>query len=207
MASSFTNLALDTIDIAGHDTTLSYAGNVGKPVATSSPLVRLLQDAGCLLIAKTTVPTALFSIDTESDVFGRTTNPYSASHGVGASTGGGAALVACGGSRIEVGSDVAGSLRIPAHCCGAWSLKGSIGRFPSWGNKSSMMGLEALPVISGAIAGSSDDLEEFWKGVMAMKPWEYDFTVRVLGGCWVSDTHMIMVTSVYSPPVASYRSS
>ncbi|KAJ7599180.1 amidase signature domain-containing protein [Mycena floridula] len=166
----------DTIDILGHDTTIGLSRNIGHPANSSSSIVRLLQDAGALIIAKTTVPTALFSIDTESDIFGVTTNPYSSIHGVGASTGGGAALVACGGAKIEIGSDVAGSLRIPAHACGAWSLKGSAGRFPVLGNLSSMMGLEALPTIAGPIATNLTDLEEFYKRVMEMKPWEYDFT-------------------------------
>lgn len=161
-------IILDTINFAGHDTTLGLAGNIGRPAASSAPIVRILQDAGAIIVAKTTVPAALFAIDTESDLFGVTTNPYNSSYGVGASTGGGGALVSCGGSKIEIGSDVAGSLRIPAHACGVWSLKGSAGRFPTWGNISSMMGLEALPTITGPIAGSLDDLEEFWKRIMEM---------------------------------------
>lgn len=81
--------------------------------------MRLLQDAGALLHVKTTVPTALFSMETESEVFGLTTNPYNRNYGVGASTGGGGAIVAWGGSKIEIGSDVAGSVRIPAHTAGS----------------------------------------------------------------------------------------
>lgn len=166
----------DSIDIVGHDTTIGLARNIGHPANKSASVVRLLQDAGALIVAKSTVPTALFAIDTESDVFGLTTNPYSVNHGVGASTGGGGALVSCGGSKIEVGSDIAGSIRIPAHSCGIWSLKGSAGRFPSLGSLSSMMGLESIPLIAGPMAGSLDDLEQFWKRVVDMKPWEYDYT-------------------------------
>ncbi|KAF9071802.1 amidase signature domain-containing protein [Rhodocollybia butyracea] len=166
----------DCIDIAGHDTTIGFARRVGKPVERSSAIVRLLQDAGAIIIAKTTVPTALFSVDTDSKLFGITSNPYSSAHGVGASTGGGAAMVACGGSKVEIGSDVAGSVRFPAHFCGVWSLKGSVGRWPVTGNHSSMMGVESVQTLTGPLARNLDDLEEVYKCVIDMKPWEYDYT-------------------------------
>ncbi|KAJ7686189.1 amidase signature domain-containing protein [Mycena rosella] len=166
----------DTVDVAGHDTTLGLSRNVNHPVPTSAPLVRMLQDAGAILHVKTAVPAALIAIETESDVFGRTTNPYNTAHAVGASTGGGAALLACGGSKIEIATDIGGSARIPAHFCGIWGLKGSVGRFPSWGTRSSMMGLESVQILAAPMAGSLADLEEFWKRVVSMKPWTYDFT-------------------------------
>jgi Asp-tRNA(Asn)/Glu-tRNA(Gln) amidotransferase A subunit family amidase len=167
--------------------------------------VRLLQDAGAILHVKTTVPTALIAIETESDLFGRTTNPYNQDHSVGASTGGGGALLACGGSKIEIATDLAGSARIPAHFCGIWGLKGSIGRFPTWGTMSSMMGLESIQILAAPMAGSLADLEEFWKRVVAMKPWTYDFTV-CLGfprSAWSSSTDSCCKTpSVCSASVA-----
>ncbi|KAK0192403.1 amidase signature domain-containing protein [Armillaria mellea] len=166
----------DSFDIEGHDTTIGLARFSNKPAQTSAPIVRLLRDAGALIHVKTTVPTALFSMETESDLFGRTTNPYKATHGVGASTGGGGALVAWGGSMVEVGSDVAGSVRIPAHTCGIWSMKGSVGRFPVLGNMSPMTGLEAVPILTGPLANSLDNLEEFYKRVIGMEPWTYDHT-------------------------------
>ncbi|KAG6910713.1 hypothetical protein DXG01_008243 [Tephrocybe rancida] len=165
-----------TIDIAGHDTTIGFSRNVNHPVSASSAIVRLLQDAGALVHAKTTVPTGLLGLETSSDVYGRTSNPYKDTHTPGASTGGGAALVACGGSKIEIGTDLAGSVRIPAHFCGIWSLKGSAGRFPSWGNQSPLEGLEGLQLVCSPMAGSLEDLDEFWKRVIMAKPWEYDHT-------------------------------
>ncbi|KAF5383178.1 hypothetical protein D9615_004896 [Tricholomella constricta] len=161
----------DTINIAGHDTTIGYSRNVGRPASTSSAIVRLLKDAGALVHAKTTVSAGLLGLETVSDVFGLTTNPYKKSHTAGASTGGGAALLACRGSKIEIGTDLAGSVRIPAHFCGIWSLKGSVGRFPSWGSVSSMVGLEGMPVVSAPMAGNLADLEEFWKRVCIPLPW------------------------------------
>jgi Asp-tRNA(Asn)/Glu-tRNA(Gln) amidotransferase A subunit family amidase len=96
----------DTVDIRGHDSTIGYSRNAGRPSATSSSIVRLLQDAGALIHVKTTVPTGLLAIEIVSDIFGRTTNPCNSNHTAGASTGGGGALVACGGSKIEIGTDI-----------------------------------------------------------------------------------------------------
>ncbi|KAJ7362226.1 amidase signature domain-containing protein [Mycena albidolilacea] len=166
----------DTIDIADHDTTVGLSRNANSPVPASSPIVCMLQDAGAILHVKTTVPASLIGIETESDLFGRTTNPYNQNHTVGASTGGGAALLACGGSKIEIATDIGGSARIPAHFCGIWGLKGSVGRFPTWGTVSSMPGLEGVPIVAAPMAGSLADLEEFWKRIVGMKPWIYDFT-------------------------------
>ncbi|KAF8970071.1 amidase signature domain-containing protein [Flammula alnicola] len=166
----------DTVNIKGHDSTIGYSSKVGHPSATSSAIVRLLQDAGALVHVKTTVPIGLLAIETVSDVFGCTTNPYNEGHTAGASTGGGGALVACGGSKIEIGTDLAGSVRIPAHFCGIWSLKGSSGRFPTWGTESSMMGLESVPIVTSPMAGNLADLREFWKRVIFSEPWQYDHT-------------------------------
>lgn len=186
--------ALETIDVAGHDSTIGYSRYVGKPAKESSAIVRLLQDAGALVHLKTSVPTGLLAIETSSAVFGRTTNPYNSGHSAGASTGGGAALLACGGSKIEVGTDLAGSVRIPAHFCGVWSLKGSAGRFPIWGNQSPMMGLESLPILAAPMANSLDDLSEFWKRVLDMKPWQYDHTVMPsLCADMISGVHTIHI--------------
>ncbi|KAH9477565.1 Acetamidase [Psilocybe cubensis] len=166
----------DTVDIEGHDSTIGFSRNVRHPAESSSAIVRLLQDAGALVHAKTTVPTGLIAIETVSDVYGRTTNPHSPNHSAGASTGGGGALVACGGSKIEIGTDLAGSVRMPAHFCGVWALKGSSGRFPSWGTRSSMMGLESIPIVASPLAGNLADLREFWKRVVLAEPWRYDHT-------------------------------
>lgn len=140
-------------------------------------MVRLLQDAGALVHAKTTVPTGLLGLETATDLFGRTSNPHNPAFVPGASTGGGAALAACRGSMVEIGTDLAGSVRIPAHFCGIFALKASAGRFPNWGNASSLPGLEAVQLVSSPLAARLDDLEEFSRRVVECRPWEYDHTV------------------------------
>ncbi|KAF7300529.1 Amidase domain-containing protein [Mycena chlorophos] len=166
----------DTVDVAGRASTIGLSSRASQLASTSAPIVRLLRDAGALVHAKTTVPACLFANETASDLFGRTTNPYSPSHGVGASSGGGGALLGCGGSVIEIATDMAGSARIPAHFCGLYGLKGSAGRFPNAQCGTSTPGLESVQIVAAPMARSLDDLEEFWKRVVGMRPWLYDFT-------------------------------
>lgn len=168
----------DVVDIEGHDTTMGYSAYANHPVSTSAPIVKLLQDAGALLHVKTTVPTGLLSFETESDLFGVTTNPYNPNFSPGASTGGGAALLAYHGSVIEIATDTGGSVRIPAANCGLYAVKSSAYRFPTYGVATCAPGLEATQTVCSPIARNLEDLTEFWKRVVGMKPWEYDHAVR-----------------------------
>ncbi|KAF8546041.1 amidase signature enzyme, partial [Imleria badia] len=99
----------DCIDIVGYDTTIGYSSKVNKPASSSAAIVLLLKDAGAIIHAKTTIPPGFFSLETSSDLFGRTSNPYNANFSSGTSTGGSAALLASRGSLIEIGTDTGGS--------------------------------------------------------------------------------------------------
>jgi Asp-tRNA(Asn)/Glu-tRNA(Gln) amidotransferase A subunit family amidase len=169
----------DCIDVEGCPTTLGYSSRALEPATSSAAIVDLLRDAGALIHAKTTVPTGLFSVETTSALFGCTTNPVNPAYSSGASTGGGGALVASGGSMIEVGTDVAGSVRVPAAFCGIYALKASSGRFPMSGVHSSAAGFEAIPTVCSPLARRLDDLAAFFERVISMRPWEYDRNVRI----------------------------
>ncbi|KAG0702173.1 amidase signature domain-containing protein [Suillus ampliporus] len=166
----------DCIDIEGYDTTVGYSSKVNHPASSSAAIVRLLRDAGAIPHVKTTTPPGLLGLETSSDLFGRTSNPYNEKYVSGASTGGGGALLACRGSVIEIGTDIGGSVRMPAHFCGVYGMKSSAGRFPGWGTLPPMPGLESVAVSCSPMSRRLDDLEEFWKRVMEMQPWDYDHT-------------------------------
>ncbi|KAH7882496.1 amidase signature domain-containing protein [Phlebopus sp. FC_14] len=166
----------DCIDVEGYDTTVGYSCRANKPASSSAAIVGLLLDAGAILHVKTTTPTGLLGLETSSDLFGRTSNPYNSQYGSGASTGGGGALLASRGSVIEIGTDIGGSVRLPAHFCGIYGMRSSIGRFPSWGTHPPMPGLESVGTSCSPMARRLDDLEEFWKRIMETRPWEYDHT-------------------------------
>ncbi|KAF8908559.1 amidase signature domain-containing protein [Gymnopilus junonius] len=164
----------DTVGVKGWDGCIGYSAWVGKPAQKDSALVRLLRDAGAVPFVKTNVPITLLSFESSNDVFGRTTNPHKSSHSPGGSTGGEAALLAYGGSRIGIGTDVAGSVRAPAHYSGIYTIKASVGRFLKMGSSTSMPGQEGVAPVYSPMARTLDDLEYFWKAVIGMEPWKYD---------------------------------
>jgi Asp-tRNA(Asn)/Glu-tRNA(Gln) amidotransferase A subunit family amidase len=182
----------DCVDIEGYDTTVGYSSKVNHPASSSAAIVRLLHDAGAITHVKTTTPPGLLGLETSSDLFGRTSNPYNEKYVSGASTGGGGALLASRGSVIEIATDLGGSARMPAHFCGVYGMKSSIGRFPSWGTLPPMPGLESVSVSTCAMSRRLDDLEEFWKRIVKMQPWDYDHTV-----CHVPSQDLLELNGIY----------
>ena len=168
----------DTVGVAGYASSIGYSSPSWLvPFQKDAAIVRLLRDAGAYPFVKTNVPITLLSFESFSDVWGRTTNPYSAKHSPGGSTGGEAALLAFGGSRLGIGTDVAGSVRIPAHYSGIYTIKASTQRFPKGGNNTSVVGQEGVPAVYSPMTRTLDDLETFWRAFVGMKPWEYDHSV------------------------------
>ena len=84
--------------------------------------------AGAVLYVKTNIPQTMFTFECSNPVWGRTTNPYNDKYTCGGSSGGEGALLAMNGSALGIGSDIGGSLRIPAAYCGIFSLKPASGR-------------------------------------------------------------------------------
>ena len=125
----------DSIEVAG---TRCTAGTLGRrtaaPSAEDATLVAALRQAGAIPIAKTNLPDLLFAFETDNLIFGRTNNPYAPDRTPGGSSGGEAALIAACGSPFGLGSDAAGSVRVPAAFCGIASIKPTSGRLPRTGH-------------------------------------------------------------------------
>ncbi|KAF8249070.1 amidase signature enzyme [Wilcoxina mikolae CBS 423.85] len=168
----------DTINIVGYDSCIGYSKHTFHPATHDAPVIRLLRDAGAVPFVKTNVPITLLALESTNDVFGRTKNPHVPAYSPGGSTGGEGALLALGGSRIGIGTDVAGSVRIPAAWSGIYALRCSTGRFPKAGNFTSMVGQEGVPSVYSPMAKTLPDLRYFLETVINMKPWKYDFTVH-----------------------------
>ena len=172
----------DTIGVGGFDATVGYSsfvGNKNRAWQKDGPLVQLLKDAGAVPYVKTNIPITLLSFESNNDVWGRCTNPTNPEYTAGGSTGGEAALLALGG-RIGIGSDVAGSVRVPAHFSGIYSLRCSTGRWPKTGTSTSMPGQEGIPSVYSPMARTLDDLTYFTRSMVGMKPWTYDYSVHPL---------------------------
>jgi len=101
---------------------------------TDAVAVASLKSAGAIVFGKTNVPIQAGDWQTYNDVYGRTNNPWDVTRTPGGSSGGAAAAVSAGLSPIEFGSDIGGSLRIPAHYTGVFALKSSWGTVPGRGH-------------------------------------------------------------------------
>ncbi|RAH50283.1 putative general amidase [Aspergillus brunneoviolaceus CBS 621.78] len=152
----------DSFHITGVDSTTGLAALAFHPAAQSSPLVNLLTSLGAIIIAKTNVPQTMGALDSCNHLFGRTLNPLNRRLTVGGSTGGEAALLAMRGSMVGFGTDIGGSIRIPAMCTGLYGFKPSAGRVPIAGSQEagSMVGKGrvSLQPVAGPLARSVADL-------------------------------------------------
>jgi amidase len=119
----------DEIDIAGEITSRG-TGAITEPAAQDAEVVRRLRDAGAIVIGKTTMPEVGLWPFTESITWGVTRNPWDTDHTPGGSSGGSASAVAAGLVPAALGADGAGSIRIPAACCGLFGLKPQARRVP-----------------------------------------------------------------------------
>jgi amidase len=149
----------DSIEVAG---TVCSAGTLGLQHAESSKedatLVARLRDAGAIPIARTNLPDLLFAFESDNLIFGRTNNPYDLTRSSGGSSGGEAALIAAGGSPFGLGSDAAGSVRLPAHYCGIASLKPTSGRLARTGHVPAAGGWLEMVWQIGPMARRVEDL-------------------------------------------------
>jgi len=125
----------DSIEQAG---TRCTAGTWGRrnaaPSTADATLVRRLREAGAIPIARTNLPDLLFAFESSNLLFGQTNNPYDPTRTSGGSSGGEAALLAACGSALGLGSDAAGSVRLPAAFCGIAGIKPTSGRLPRTGH-------------------------------------------------------------------------
>ncbi len=168
----------DTAGIIGYDSCMGYVNYCNKPFRRYSTIVQILLDAGAVPFVKTNVPHTLLSFESYNDVWGRTENPHVHGYSAGGSTGGEASLLSFGGSRLGIGTDVAGSVRIPSHFCGSYTVKCSSGRFPKAGNGTTMPGQDAIPSVYSPMTRTLGDLKFLLKAVLDMKPWDYDYSVH-----------------------------
>jgi amidase len=150
----------DSLDTEGIVTTGGTLGRKGFVPESDAPVVKRLRDAGAVLIAKTNTPELTLGGETDNLIYGRTNNPYDTSRSPGGSSGGSAAMIAVGGSALELGSDTGGSIREPAHLCGVTGIKPTSGRTPRTGHifPFGTGVLDALTQI-GPIARYAEDLE------------------------------------------------
>lgn len=156
----------ESFDVAGLPTTWGHPRFKDMIAPQDALLVQRLKAAGAVIIGKTNVPVDLTDWQSFNPVYGRTLNPHNPDRSPGGSSGGSAAAVASGIVPCDYGTDIGGSVRVPAHFCGVWGHKTTWGLVPKTGHDHPAMSRQAGFVaaadgplsIAGPLARNAADL-------------------------------------------------
>jgi len=151
----------ESFNVAGLETTCGVPEWKGYVSPHDAPAAARLHAAGTVLLGKTNVPPMLADWQSDNPIYGRTGNPWDTGRTPGGSSGGSAAALAAGFTALEVGSDIGGSIRVPAVFCGVYGHRPSETLLP----KSGQFPMPPLPNaavvmgVQGPLARSAEDLE------------------------------------------------
>ena len=150
----------ECFDVTGTPSTVGLSTRSGHRAASDAPVVARLRQAGAIILGKTNVSQLLMFVEADNPVYGRTNNPWNADRSAGGSSGGEGAIVAARGSALGLGTDIGGSVRVPAHCCGIHSIKPTPGRLSVEGTVDIIgaAARAAIPDSGGLLARHVDDL-------------------------------------------------
>ncbi|RWS09902.1 fatty-acid amide hydrolase 2-like protein [Dinothrombium tinctorium] len=123
----------ETVGVKGMPFTAGLVARAGEVASEDAPVIRNLKANGAIFIGVTNIPELQYWWVSDNKLYGRTNNPYDLSRIPGGSSGGEGAIVSSAGTAIGVGTDIAGSLRIPAACCGIFGHHVSPSVFPAEG--------------------------------------------------------------------------
>lgn len=166
----------DDVDVAGEVTTYGSAAH-GPPATQDAEVVRRLREAGAIPIGKTHVPELMIWPFTESMTFGVTRNPWDPQRVPGGSSGGTGTAVAAGLAGVGLGSDGAGSIRIPAAWCGLFGLKPQRDRVPLAPHDDAWQGLS----VNGPLGRTVADAALFMDAVADEPPGDGGFAGAAAG--------------------------
>lgn len=147
------------LDLEGTASTFGLPSRSKILPTGDNPYVSALRRAGAIILAKTNVAQLLFGYESDNPVYGRTNNPHDPARTPGGSSGGEAALIAAYASPLGIGTDIAGSVRVPASFCGIAGFKPTAGRTPDLGRHSAHPGQRAIVSQVGLLSRSARDLE------------------------------------------------
>ncbi len=190
----------DTIETAGLRTTSGSLMRANFVPESDAPAVRRLKEAGALVLGKTNCAEMAMEYTAENPVFGRTNHPLDGSLTPGGSSGGEAAAIASCMSPCGLGTDLAGSIRIPAHFCGIVGLKPSVAAVPGEGQFPPNTGPYSLGAAIGPMARRVEDLQLLFAvltGNESSPARVIEAERRSLAGCrvaWYTDDGVTAVT-------------
>jgi len=149
----------ENLDFPGTDTTMGCRSRIGIKSETDALFVRSLRQAGAVVLGKTNIPQLLLAQESDNRVYGRCNNPWHLGRSPGGSSGGEAAAIAAGCSPWGVGTDIGGSVRIPAHFCGIVGMKPTVDRWSVRGSHGAYPGQEVVRGMIGPLGRTVADLE------------------------------------------------
>lgn len=181
----------DQFHVKGQETHMGYVGWLGtfqgkkdhphaKTREFESEMVRELRSLGAVLYVKTSVPHTLMAGETANNIIGYTWNAKNRLLSCGGSSGGEGALIGAKGSPVGFGTDIGGSIRIPAAFNGVYGIRPSSGRLPYEGMANSMEGQNSILSVVGPLGGSVGALRLLVKSLLQTQPWLHDPLVNEL---------------------------
>jgi fatty acid amide hydrolase 2 len=160
----------ESIALAGMPQSAGLVARSGHVSAESAPTVRRLVQAGAIPLGVTNTSELTLWIESDNRVYGRTNNPFDPTRAAGGSSGGEAAAVGCGGSPFGLGSDIGGSIRVPALFCGVFGHKPSAGLVPNSGMYPQPPGTAGRMLGVGPITRRAEDLAPLLKIIAGPDP-------------------------------------
>ncbi|KAK6543755.1 hypothetical protein TWF694_000488 [Orbilia ellipsospora] len=162
------------VGIKGLDQNAGVAGWVGNDAPDDAQTLKALYSAGGIFFARTTLPQTIMHLETRSNLFGTTVNPFNRNLTCGGSSGGEGALLGIRGSSLGVGTDIGGSIRSPSANNGIYGLKPTAHRLPLGGIMATMGGEEQIIPVIGPMSTTLEPLSLFMSVVLGSKPWLKD---------------------------------
>lgn len=179
----------DTIDTAGLRTTSGSLLRADFVPTRDAPAVARLKAAGAIILGKTNTAEMAMDYTTDNPIFAPAINPYNPVMTTGGSSGGEAAAIATCMSPGGIGSDLAGSVRIPAHFCGIVGLKPTVGRVPGELQFPPSTGPYSLGATIGPMARRVSDLQLMFKVLAGIAQLELHASMRGWRvACYTDDT-------------------
>lgn len=148
----------ESLDLAGLAATMGMPSRRDLLAKEDAAVVRLLREAGAVILGRTNVAQALLFHESRNPLFGQCCNPFSLAHTPGGSSGGEAAALAAGMTPLGIGSDAGGSIRVPAHFSGVAGLKPGSERWSNRGSQTPTPGQEAIRGQVGPMARTARDV-------------------------------------------------
>ena len=191
----------DTIETAGLRTTSGSRLRADYVPERAAPAVARLKRAGAVVLGKTNAAEMAMDYNADNPVFGRTLHPLDPKLTPGGSSGGEAVAIATGMSPAGLGSDLAGSIRIPAHFCGVCGLKPATGRVPGEGQFPPSSGPYSLGAVVGPMARCVADLRLLF-GVLSNERLA-NADLKGTRFAWYADDGVVPVTNETAKAVAN----